>query len=137
MINGVAGTPDFSNFIGLKTVASILTSLLLFLTVQPLLLNCFSAEGGQQRMEQGCCSTGRCHNKQPVNRSGNRDSEHANGCNPFAGCSGCQYVAAARVNYTTQLQSQSDVYPLPFSEDEHRGFGGQCFQPPEAGPRYV
>ena len=114
----------------MKQPAYILTILMLFFMVQPFVVNCQAQVKPVSKMT-GCCGGESCHKKEKDKKTESKDCDRTNACNPFAGCSGCQYVAGSKFLYSSiNIQTRLKKITLA-SENISSGFSSDCFQPPE------
>src|SRR5437870_2790589 len=112
----------------MKQAASILTILMLFFTAQPMLVQC---QPGMPDVKpaKGCCA--KTCNKKQQKKADTRDCNRTDACNPFAGCSQCQYIIASKFFYNTNLSIAARQNSYAPSEHILAGFQPDCWQPPE------
>lgn len=116
----------------MKPAAFLLIILVLFSSVQPLVLDCYGKEN--QPGSASTCDAGKCcSNKDATNKTSGNETARTEGCNPFASCSGCQYVVNQKViNFRINISS-SKFKLFTGSEDIRSGFISDCWHPPESG----
>jgi len=116
----------------MKSTAFFLIILVLFGSVQPLMLDCYGQE--KQAGSTATCTANKCcSKKEPAGKTSGKETARTEGCNPFASCSGCQYVVSHKViNFRINISS-TKVKLVAGSEDIRSGFISDCWHPPESG----
>ncbi len=115
----------------MKQAAYILTILMLFFMAQPLLVNC---QAQLQRVSKmtGCCGGKSCHKKEVQDKKTPvKDCDRTNACNPFAGCSQCQYIPTSKFTYPLHpINAVSEKMAIS-SENIQTGYSNDCWHPPK------
>ena len=114
----------------MKPAAIFLTTLLLFLMAQPILVNCQVKHQESKPAAAGCCGGKSCSKKQKEKKEESKDCDRTNACNPFAGCSGCQYVAASKYFYSPMSSENVSARMITGAENIQPGFSNDCWNPP-------
>ena len=114
----------------MKPAAFLLIILVLFGSVQPLMLDCYGKE--DQATGTSACEAGKCCSKnKAAGKTSGKEPTRTEGCNPFASCSGCQYVVNQKViNFKINI-SAIQVKLFTGSDDVRPGFISDCWHPPE------
>jgi hypothetical protein len=114
----------------MKPAAYILIVMMLFLNLQPLLVNC------QMRVVtpeiRTTCNGSRCCSEKETEDTEKKSEEHSEGCNPFAGCSQCQYLASYKIINLPKPAPVAKTRLFTASEDLQQGFITDCWHPPES-----
>jgi hypothetical protein len=116
----------------MKPTAYILSILMLFLVAQPLLVNCQLR--AQLKAPKTCCAKSMhkgCDKKDTKKKSESKDCDRTTGCNPFAGCSQCQYITVSKFFYSSGFEQISAKRIPSLNEKTQSGYGTNCWQPPE------
>jgi hypothetical protein len=103
---------------------------------QPLIVEC-QAESAEATIK-ATCGGNSCQKKKTKTNSGkkscgskNKECDRTNGCNPFASCSQCQYIAISKFIYNSGLAAlKKNLFPSE-NEQTASGFNANCWQPPE------
>ncbi len=114
----------------MKYPAYILTTLMLFFMAQPFVVNC-QAQIKTVSQITGCCGGKSCHKKEKDQKTEGKDCDRTNACNPFAGCSSCQYIAVSKFFYASMSTQAGITKEIPAPENITQGFSNDCFHPPE------
>ena len=120
----------------MKPAVYILSFTLLFLMVQPMLINCQTQVKATVAMS-GCIKNKGCHKaKKTENKACDKtkDCDKTNACNPFASCSQCQYTVVSKFFYAGSIvQILKNKLPSQNNNIES-GFINDFWQPPEWVP---
>lgn len=115
----------------MKPAACLLSFLMFFGTVQPVLLDCYGMD--KQADNTSTCSAGKsCSKNEEPDKTSKEDAGRTTGCNPFASCSGCQYVVNPKLIYTRTISPVMKVKLFTAGENIQPGFLSDCWHPPEA-----
>ena len=128
----------------MKPVAYFFTVMLLFLNLQPILVNCqgLVKPGGTlscppvkstcQKTANSCSMSKKktCPKSRSENPK-NKDCDRTAGCNPFASCSQCHYIVTNRSLYLNSIILLTKVRLSSLNEDIQAGFLADCWHPPE------
>lgn len=117
---------SFRIFTPVRLPAFILLVLALFLTAQPLLVQC-----QEKRAEQKSCCSKSCADKKNKQKDSSKECDKTTGCNPFAGCSGCYYMVTTHARHTNFFHSLRAVQQVQLTENTVSGFVTDCWHPPE------
>jgi hypothetical protein len=115
----------------MKPAACLLTFLMFFGIVQPVLLDCYGNDK-QPDITSTCSASKSCSKKEGAGKPSEEDTDRTAGCNPFASCSGCQYVFNHKVVYFRAISPAIKVKLFTAGEDIQSGFISDCWHPPEA-----
>jgi hypothetical protein len=113
----------------MKQAAYILTLLMLFSMAQPLIVNCQVKLAHAKTEETGCCKKNACNKKQKEEPA--KDCDKTSSCNPFAGCSLCQYIAASKFTYSLHEINTNSYGRIINNDDVLAGFSNDCWRPPK------
>lgn len=115
----------------MKPAACLLIILMLFSSLQPLLLDCYGKN--EQPVSASTCSANKsCSKKEGAGKTSKEDTNRTEGCNPFASCSGCQYVVSHKVIHFRTISPAIKIKLFTAGEDIQSGFISDCWHPPEA-----
>lgn len=116
----------------MKATAYIFTTLMLFLMAQPVIINC------QERMEtcatvKPSCGGNSCSASQEKKETDKDSRERIpqDGCNPFAACSGCHFIAIMKSFQVSAPEVCSVQKIIPRNENRCSDFTGDAWNPPE------
>jgi hypothetical protein len=117
----------------MKLRAFLLVAMVLFFTVQPILLCCQLETKVVEEM--ACCSSE--EEQCPIattkgcKQEDNPCNSSSNTCNPFASCSQSIYIAGSKFNWPGTPLKDITQQPIRFNEKIAAGFMANCWQPPE------
>jgi hypothetical protein len=113
--------------------AFILALMVLFFTVQPILLCCQMQQAAKQAAETDSCTKSSGCTKEAKSPCNEEDSPCTNtsACNPFASCSQCPYIDISKFNCAAMIGSAAKKQLAPFDEAIAKGHLASCWQPPE------
>jgi hypothetical protein len=112
----------------MKPAAHILTLLMLFLMVQPLVVECVAATKPPEQQ----CKLKRCVPVKPTcPKEDNKECERSTSCNPFASCSQCHFVNASKFLYAPAMGMLVNKTVISHNEKVAAGFMNDCWHPPE------
>lgn len=114
----------------MKQAAYILTILMLFFMAQPFLVNC-QAQVKPVSKITGCCGGNSCHKKSKDEKAPVKDCDRTNACNPFAGCSQCQYIPTSKFTYPLRTVNSISEKIAISSENIQAGYSNDCWHPPK------
>ncbi len=103
---------------------------MLFLTVQPLIVNC-QLQIKEPAHTPRCCGDKSCDKKRAEQRTGKKDCEGTSAGNPFAFCSQCQYTAVRLITYAGIIDKNSTTKTAIINENIESGFKADCWHPPK------
>jgi hypothetical protein len=115
----------------MKASAYIFTLLTLFFVAQPYIVRCQQDLIAANEAKQAECCSRSCDKKQATENPQTKDCDKTNSCNPFAGCSGCQYLPTTRFQYKSLAAAADKLRSPSFSENTAAGFITNCWNPPE------
>lgn len=132
MISGAAPGVWAIIFGAMKPAAYILTLLMLFLIVQPIVVECVAASSAEPakaacKMKRSCPMKPACTEED----ENNNECERSASCNPFASCSQCHFVNASKFLYAPAMGMVRDSRTIMAGEKLVAGFIADCWQPPE------
>jgi hypothetical protein len=115
----------------MKPAACLLTILVLFFMAQPILVNCQLQHKESIPAMKNCCGGKACHKNENNKKQESKDCDRTNACNPFAGCSGCQYIAASKYFYSPISAENISATMIKGTENIQPGFSNDCWNPPK------
>jgi hypothetical protein len=128
LINGKKKSNIAVTFGKMKIAAYILTLLMLFLVVQPLVIECVAATKSPEQQ----CKIKRCVPAKPAcPKEDNKECERSTACNPFASCSQCHFVNASKFLYAPGVGIAENSITSSHDEKVTAGFMNDCWHPPE------
>jgi len=115
----------------MKPAAFIFSVLMLFFTAQPFLVRC-QPMAQKPANEMACCGGKSCHKKEMPQKAENKNCDGSNSCNPFAGCSQCQYTTLSATIRIEMIELIDPNKGIIHHEALQSGFLSDCWHPPES-----
>jgi hypothetical protein len=128
----------------MKPVAYFFTAMLLFLNLQPILVNCQElvkptgnlssapVKSTCQKTKSTCpMAQKKSCPKSKSTKTENKDCDRTASCNPFASCSQCHYLATNKSLYFNSVAILAKVRLFTPNEDIQSGFLADCWHPPK------
>jgi hypothetical protein len=115
----------------MKPAAYILTLLMLFFMLQPVLIQCQASALAECAPPKTSWGGNSCGSKAALPKKETKDCERTAPCNPFASCSQCHYVAASKIVYAALIAQTDNRLHLHQGDNITSGFLNDCWHPPE------
>jgi hypothetical protein len=128
-MNGLANLYHYLSLKPMKQTAYILTLLMLFSIAQPFVVDCQAKQAHAKTKVTGCCKKNTCNKKEKEEPA--KDCDKTTSCNPFAGCSLCQYIAASKYTYSPYVLNANFYGRILNNDNVLAGFSNNCWRPPK------